>query len=124
VLVILDEASAAGKFKQRHAFLNRPTGDAEENLSIWFGESAISFSDVRCDGETGSIELIDEESIAARKRFCCGANGVGEVDSRRRLASSLMHSFIRKTRRVLSDARFGEVPRIRSSPLLMKSMQI
>ncbi len=59
---------------------SRATRNPEEVLPIRFGESPVAFGDVRGDGERGTIQLIDEKTVAPWKLFGVLAYGVGEVD--------------------------------------------
>jgi hypothetical protein len=80
VLRFVDQASRAGQFELRHAFLDRASCYAEEVFVIRFGESSVAFGDIRGDRQCGSVELVDKESIPKLKLFCRLADVVSEVD--------------------------------------------
>ena len=69
-----------GQLKLRDAFLDRASRDAKEVFAFGFGEAPISLRDIRRDGSRGTVELIDEETVAALKLFGGGADGIREVD--------------------------------------------
>lgn len=54
--------------------------DPKEVFPIRFRKSAVPFCDVRSNQECSEIQLVDEESIAARELLRVLADGVGEVD--------------------------------------------
>ena len=80
MLRFVDQASRAGQFELRHAFLDGTTRDDEKVLAIGFGESSVAFGDIRGDRQCGSVELVDKESIPKLKLFCRLADVVSEVD--------------------------------------------
>ena len=56
------------------------TRDDEKVLAIGFGESSVAFGDICRDGESGTVELVNQESIASGEFFGDNANLIGEVD--------------------------------------------
>jgi hypothetical protein len=68
------------KFKQRDAFLRRAARDADEPSSVGFRKPAISLGNIGSDRQRGTIELIHEEPVTARKLLGRGTNLVGKID--------------------------------------------
>ncbi len=80
VRLLGQQVSTLGQFQERHAFLDRAAGDAEEVSAVGFGEATGASGDVGGDREGGAVELIDGEAIAARESLGAGEDLVGEVD--------------------------------------------
>jgi hypothetical protein len=69
-----------GQFKERHTFLHRSTGDAEEILAIPDREASVAFGDVGGNRQGRSIQLVDEEALATGKMFGSQADLISEID--------------------------------------------
>ena len=57
-----------------------PPSDPEEILPVANRESAITFGDIGCNRESGTVELIDKKIEPARKCLRELASAVGKVD--------------------------------------------
>lgn len=68
------------KFKDRHTFLHRSTGDAEEVLAIPDREASVAFGDVGGHRQGRSIQLVDEEAVATGEMFGSQADLISEID--------------------------------------------
>ncbi len=68
------------EFEYRYTFLNRSASNDEEVLAIGFGESAIALGDVGGDREGGTVELVDQKSVATGELFGGRTDLVGKVD--------------------------------------------
>ena len=66
------QPAPSGQLQEGHALLCRTACDAEEVASVAFGEAAIPFRDVGGNGQCGSVELINQETVTARERPRCG----------------------------------------------------
>jgi hypothetical protein len=61
----LQEVLSRRKFQEWYAFLHRTSRDAEEVAAVGLGEAPVAFRGVGGDGESGTIQLIGEEEVAA-----------------------------------------------------------
>ena len=68
------------EFQQGYAFLDRAPGDAKEVFAIGNGEPPVALGDVGGDGERRSVELIDQEAVAAWKLLGELTDTVGEIN--------------------------------------------
>lgn len=68
------------KFEQRNALLDTSPCNPEEVLPVGLGESAIPFCNVGGDGQGGTIELVCEKEVSARKLLGQRADGIGKAD--------------------------------------------
>jgi len=80
VLLRCKQFASPCKFEQRYTFLSGSPCDAEEVAPIRFGEPAVSFGDVCCDGECCTVELINQESVSACELLGQFADSICVID--------------------------------------------
>ena len=80
VILHRQQLASQTQFQERNAVLDRTTGDAKEVLAVGSRESAVALGDVRGNRQCGSVELVDEKAVAARKLLCLLTNLIGEID--------------------------------------------
>lgn len=67
MLFRLEQLLSCRKFQERHAFLDRATGDAKEVAAVGLREPPIAFGDVCGDGKGGAVQLIGKKKVAPRQ---------------------------------------------------------
>ena len=65
--------------QQRHAFLDRTAGDAEEVFAVGFCEATVAFGDVGRNGQGCAVELVGKESVTAGEVLGSRADLVCEI---------------------------------------------
>jgi hypothetical protein len=80
VRCLQQQPTSQGQFQQRHAFLDRTAGDAEEVLPVGFGEPAVAFRNVRGNRQRRPVELVDQKAVTARELLSLLTDRIREID--------------------------------------------
>ena len=80
MILLGQQLASQRQFQKGYTFLYRAAGDSEEVSAIGLGEATVALGNICGNRERGAVELVDEESVAARELLCLATDFVGEVD--------------------------------------------